>query len=198
MRTLSIVWRYGRWVLLLVVVGFMALVVVRIPVVMQQKDTAATVAAIHAQRLTLSDVDGSNLPPEPSKDEVDATVAGVDANENGIRDDVELALFKKYPDDIALRAAALQYAMSEQQMLTQVINQDTWIAAAQMVSRGTACIFSVFNGAPKRATAELSYLQSLIVNTQGREESKNNAYKFTTSYADVDSASCDLGSGDSD
>ena len=37
----------------------------------------------------------------------DATIAGVDANENGIRDDVELAIFKEYPNFPYLQAVKL-------------------------------------------------------------------------------------------
>lgn len=186
------VWRYGRWVVLLLVLGFIGLVIARIPVVMQKKDSAKAVEAIHAQHITLTDVDGSNLPPQPSAEEVNATVAGVDVNVNGIRDDVELALFEKYPDNIQLRAAALQYAMAEQQMLTMVTNQETWVASAQMMSQGTACTFSIFNGTPKKAIAELGYWQNLIVNTPGRVRSRDDAYKFTTSYADLNSEICDF------
>lgn len=190
MRTLSIVWRYGRWVLLLVVVGFMVLVVVRIPVVMQQKDTAAIVAAIHAQRLTLSDVDGSNLPLEPSKDEVDATVAGVDANQNGIRDDVELALFKKYPDNIALRAAALQYAMTEQMYLTKVTNMETWKAVAEESSRANRCVASVLS---KGGNIDTDWIDEVVFNSSPeRRQALDDAFEFITSHGSPSNAACDV------
>ncbi len=191
MRTLSIVWRYGRWVLLLIVVGFMALVIVRIPVVMKQKDTAATVAAIHATHLTLSDVDGTNLPPEPSPNEVDATVAGVDANANGIRDDVELALFKKYPDNIALRAAALQYAMSEQRFLVAVNNFETWIASDAEASRAIRCAKSVSESRTE-AIQLLEYVDDVTFNTDQRIGANEEAAKYTTSSGNVEGENCDV------
>ena len=52
---------------------------------------------------------GTNLPPQPYEPENDATVAGLDKNNNGIRDDVELAIFAKYPKSAKIRAAELQY-----------------------------------------------------------------------------------------
>ena len=59
--------------------------------------TNEQVAKIHNTKLTMDDVTGKNLPPDPGA-EADKTIAGIDANKNGIRDDVELAIFKEYPD----------------------------------------------------------------------------------------------------
>ena len=42
---------------------------------------------------------GKNLPAQPDQKLNDSTIAGIDENKNGIRDDVELAIFKKYPDN---------------------------------------------------------------------------------------------------
>ena len=40
------------------------------------------------------------------------TIAGIDANKNGIRGDMELAIFKQYPDSAKTRAVLLQYALA--------------------------------------------------------------------------------------
>ena len=76
----------------IVIVGaYILLVVYRMFVIQGERNTEKEVAKIHATKLSLDDVMGKNLPPAPSSP--DATVQGVDANKNGIRDDVELAIF---------------------------------------------------------------------------------------------------------
>ncbi|MDO8451794.1 MAG: hypothetical protein Q7S76_02900 [bacterium] len=99
------------------VFAFMALVVYRgVFVLIPKERTDEQVAKIHATKLALDDVMGENLPPVPSNP--DATIAGVDANQNGIRDDVELAIFKEYPDSAKTRAVLLQYALVLQMQMT--------------------------------------------------------------------------------
>ena len=61
---------------------------------------------------------GKNLPSDPGA-LADATVQGVDANQNGIRDDVELAVFKEYPNSAKTRAVLLQYALALQMEVIQ-------------------------------------------------------------------------------
>ena len=79
--------------------AFMALVVYRgIFYVIPKERTDKQVEKIHATRLSLVDVLGENLPPVPSNP--DSSIQGLDANTNGIRDDVELAIFKEYPKDV--------------------------------------------------------------------------------------------------
>jgi len=57
------------------------------------------------------EVNGHRLPPEPDKATNDATLLGVDINDNGVRDDVERWIYDKYKDkhpihiDIAMQAA---------------------------------------------------------------------------------------------
>jgi len=41
-------------------------------------------------------IHGHQLPPQPDPDLNNATLGGVDSNENGVRDDVERAIYKKY------------------------------------------------------------------------------------------------------
>src|SRR3972149_3364926 len=138
--SLRAVWRWVRWPLYILVAGYVLLVIYDVQRVFDIDKTNEAVAAIHAQKITLADVTGQNLPPVPDQAENDATIAGIDKNNNGIRDDVELAIFKKYPTSAKIRAAELQYAMALQLMLTKVTNTETWIAAAQEVGRGNLCI----------------------------------------------------------
>src|SRR3989344_4522362 len=134
-------WRRVRWPLAIFVAIFVALVIMRIPAVIEQERTAETVDRIYAQRLTPEHVDGKHLPQPPDPAQADATIEGVDANANGIRDDVELAIFAKYPNSPYTRAAELQYAMALQLYLTEVFNSETWVAVAIRSGKGYGCLY---------------------------------------------------------
>ncbi|MDO8594231.1 MAG: hypothetical protein Q7R93_01810 [bacterium] len=129
-----------KWVGMVFVFAFMALVVYRgVFVLIPAEKTDEQVAKIHATKLTLDDVMGKNLPPVPS--EPDKTVQGVDANENGIRDDVELAIFREYPDSAKTRAVLLQYALALQMEVTQArVNTGTVTAVAEDSGRAHLCV----------------------------------------------------------
>ena len=108
------IWRFVRIPLAVVVVLLVGLTIYRFPYALEQRRAEEVVEFIRAQKITLNDVNGVNLPLAPDPAEVDATVEGVDANKNWIRDDVELAIFERYPNDARIRAAMLQYAMGLQ------------------------------------------------------------------------------------
>jgi hypothetical protein len=184
-------WRFVRWPLLVAFALYAALVIYRIPAVGEKQRTAEAVAHIHMQKITLDDVMGKNLPPMPDSSKVDTTVAGVDANRNGIRDDVELAIFKKYPNSAKVRAAELQYASVTQIMLTEVFNAETWIAAAQEDSRGSACI-GLTTEDLKVYLSRVKEVTSLVVNSPIRANEEDKAYSFTTSYGDLQNSPCDV------
>ena len=190
---LRAVWRWVRWPVL--VLGFLYAVLVgfRTFVLFDEEKTAEAVAQIHAQKITLADVMGTTLPPAPDQAENDATVAGIDKNNNGIRDDVELAIFKKYPNSAKIRAAELQYAMALQLMLTKVNNAETWIAAAKETSRGAACIGeTVPNRDLKIYVQRTEEVDSLVLNTSLRKEANDGVYDFTTSYGLPNTELCNV------
>ena len=123
-----------KWGGIILLVLYIALVIYRGFVLWAEEKTNEQVAKIHAIKLTLDDVLGDNLPPAPENP--DATVEGVDQNKNGIRDDVELAIFAEYPNSARTRAVLLQYALALQMEVTQeLVNTGTVIAVAQEESR---------------------------------------------------------------
>src|SRR3989344_4972301 len=124
MNFLKKVGKVAVWFFIVIFVAFVILVIVRMFHFANLKKTAAMVEKIHATKLSLDDVMGKNLPPDPGA-EADKTVAGIDANQNGIRDDVELAIFKEYPNSAKTRAVLLQYALALQMEVVQpIINKD--------------------------------------------------------------------------
>jgi len=176
-----------RWPLAIIVLLYLALVVYELFAI--PKRSAEAVAAIHAEKLTMADVDGSNLPPAPDPKLADATVQGIDANHNGIRDDVELAIFKKYPTNTKIRAAALQYALTEGAFLISVNSVESWKAAAEENGRANLCIKG--SGAPSDYSLQ-SWIDALTFNTPDRNLKKEQVFSYTTSYGDEPGNVCDL------
>ena len=180
------------WTAIIIFAAFVAVVIIRIPHAVEQKKTAEAVAKIHATKLTLDDVMGKNLPPDPGLD-ANKTIEGVDANKNGIRDDVELAIFKKDPNSARIRAAELQYAMALQNELTSnVFNSETLVAAIQEEGRGFGCIYKssptdqVFNVYKKE-------IRDLVFNTDGRKKRSDEIFnKYMTSFATLKGQDCDI------
>jgi hypothetical protein len=178
------VWRWVKWPLFVIAALYCVLVVVRVLMLFDEDKTAAVVAEIHAQKITLADVDGSNLPPAPDQVQNNKTIAGIDANTNGIRDDVELAIFEKYPNDKKARAAALQYAMTEQMYLTKVFNRETWKAVAEEDGRANRCMSQTKNNANE--------IETLMFNTSIRTNGLEAAMEFITSFGPRQGEPCDV------
>lgn len=189
MRVLRGVWRVIRWPIAVVALFLAALFLYELARYPERSREA--VAEIHSQKITMADVDGSNLPLEPDPALVDATVEGVDANGNGIRDDVELAIFKKYPNDLKIRAAALQYAKAEQRFLTDVFNTATWKAAAEELSRATSCLSKTGISYSTYSTLT-EELRSLLINNTERVTAYDQAFEHITSHGSAKGESCDV------
>jgi len=209
------VWHWARWPLGVLSVAYVVLVLYRAWAIGEEEKTQQAVARIHAQKITLADVMGENLPPLPNPQENDATVEGVDANNNGIRDDVELAIFEKYPDSPRVRAGQLQYALALQMELTQVFNSETLVATVQEENRSFFCIsdgvpshlptfddlekFSNwlnikenkerFNSENKRISSVVNgYIEEvkeLSINTEERKKRYEEVYAYMTSYGEI-------------
>ncbi len=190
------VWLWVKWPVIVLAVGFVAFAIWGTMLALDKDKTDAAVAQIHAQKLTLADVVGANLPSVPDQAENDATVAGIDTNNNGIRDDVELAIFAKYPNSPQIRAAALQYAMAEQMYLTRVFNEGTWGKVAEEADRAFFCIMSLRPGEDYGsyifARTYAKEVEGLIFNTQSRKNAREAAFEFTTSYGSTEKETCDV------
>jgi len=181
------IWRFIRIPVAIITVLFIGLVIYRVPVALERQETEKVVAKIHAQKLTLADVLGQNLPMEPNALLKDNTIEGIDVNENGIRDDVELAIFRLHPDSARIRAAELQYAMALQMEINEVFNKETWEDAVFEESRGYACISEThprtnlkeFLAATKALVKEVEDLQ---YNTEKRIIRREKISAFTTGF----------------
>ena len=198
------IWHVIRWPLAVLVVLYVAIVIYSFPHALEKEKTEKTIARIQAQKLTIENVNGEHLPPPPDPAQVDATIEGVDANANGIRDDVELAIFEKYPNDAKIRAAELQYAMALQMYLTEVFNSETWKAVAVRSGKGYGCIYdtgpnvTLSDGDERIRQAfeivqkRLDETEDMVFNTPERKSAYDAAEKYTTSFGGSEGEDCDL------
>ena len=191
-----------KWVVIVLVLGYVLLVIGRVFVLNNADKTAAAVARIHATKLTLDDVMGKSLPAafapaSASQAYYDATVAGVDANKNGIRDDVELAIFKEYPVSAKTRAVLLQYALALQMEMTQsLVNAETVTAVAEEKSRASMCIGDIItrDDLKKFITVTnglVDFATKTQINNKTRDEVEKTFYKSLGSYSSLE-GTCDI------
>ena len=195
-RYLSLFLKILAWLGIALAVGFVALVIVRMVQLKGEERTAAEVGRIHSTKLTVDDVMGKNLPPDPGAD-ADKTIAGIDANKNNIRDDVELAIFKAYPDSAKTRAVLLQYALALQMEVTQpIVNEGTVIAAVQEEDRSYICVGNILSrDNMDKFISESDRLRLFVkdrqLNTEQRKKTRKDFYEKINSYESLDRV-CDI------
>jgi len=177
------------WVFLFLVGLYVVAVIARVFYLLHKTKTDAEtnmqVEKIHNTKLTLNDVMGKNLPPDPGA-LANQTVAGVDANGNGIRDDVELAIFNAYPNSAKTRAVLLQYALLLQTEATSLIlNKETATTASEEYSRAYDCIGTIVpesNNDIQKIQAYIDFIDNLQLNTKERKDIKTNFDNQTGSF----------------
>ncbi len=190
------------WAFLILLGAYVILVAVRVVHFFNLDKTNAQVEKIHATKLTMDDVLGKNLPPDPGT-LADQTVAGVDANQNGIRDDVELAVFKEYPNSAKTRAVLLQYALALQMetiqpfvnitIATEVIREEDradYCVADTLVPRKTPESSRPYSDIEKIDNF-LKIIKDKQFNTQARKDAESSFIKLVRSYSDLEKV-CDI------
>ncbi|MBI4653343.1 hypothetical protein HY750_03770 [Candidatus Kuenenbacteria bacterium] len=187
---------------------FLILIIYRFPLAIERSNTAEIVADIHSQKLTMDDVIGKNLPPEPDAKLNDATLEGIDANKNGIRDDVELAIFKLYPDSARIRSGALQYAKGLQMHFRKdITNSKIFVAVIQEEGRGGSCFYQALPSKDVKLAktdeeaskafavkdAQDKKIINLVFNIETRKNKENENYKkYMTTFSSLNSPYCDI------
>ncbi len=69
--------------------------------------------------ITVEEINGITVPPLPDPKQNAATVAGIDSNSNGVRDDVERVAAKEFGLNVTKYKFAIEHAKSEQTLITQ-------------------------------------------------------------------------------
>ena len=184
-----------KWVGVVILGAYILLVIYRAFVLQGEENTNKQVEKIHATKLTLPDVLGTNLPPAPN--DPDSSIPGFDVNRNGIRDDVELAIFKEYPNSAKTRAVLLQYALALQMEVTQkVVNAEIVGAVAEQKSRGYLCIGEITPRSDMKQFIEIgdklhSFVEVKQLNTDFRRKAREEFYKSLKS-GEVPNDYCDF------
>ena len=184
-------------------VFYFVLVIIRMFHFYNLDKTNERVAKIRNTKLTMDDVIGKNLPPDPGA-EADKTIQGIDTNKNGIRDDVELAIFKTYPDSAKTRAALLQYALALQMESAQeVVNKETVTEVVREQSRADACVADTLvprkNPESSREYSDIEKIDAYIdfvkkrqLNTEARKKARTDFVEKIGSYSESENKVCDI------
>jgi len=160
----------------------------------EEAKTQKTIDFINSKKITLDDVMGKNLPPVPDQKINDSTITGIDANKNYIRDDVELAIFKKYPNSAKIRAAELQYAQALQLELTQVYSSETLIPVMQKEDSSYFCLGdSTQDRDISSADRMEKEIKAMVLNTDLREKRDSFVFEeYMISYALPSGKGCNI------
>ncbi len=188
------IWKIYRVIYVIFIVLYIALWIFGTWHLNEVAKTQKAVDFIKSQKITLDDVMGKNLPPVPDQKINDSTIAGIDANKNNIRDDVELVIFKEYPNSAKIRAAELQYAETLQLELTQVSNSATLVASMQKDDLAFDCLgYSGPDTSLSAAKNKEQEIKNIVLNTDLRKNRYSDEYnKYMTSYASLSSPECDI------
>jgi len=194
------IFRILKWAFLILLALYFILVIFRLVESFKLDRTNAQVEKIHSTKITIDDVMGKNIPPDPGE-ESDKTIEGVDANKNGIRDDVELAIFEKYPDSAKTRAALLQYALVLQMELTQpFVNATIATEIGREHSRSSNCLGEFLlednnislNDFLEKGDLLSDFIEELQYNNQERKEIHKSLFEKIGSYSDLNEKFCDV------
>ena len=175
------IWAWVKWPLLVLLILFIGACLYFINEGGKLVKTREAVAKIHATRLTHDDVFGPVV-AEPDRVESDKTLVGIDANKNGIRDDVELDIYHAHQDSATTTAAMLQYALELQMEFTHVFNSETLVAVMQEESRGYAC-----------SDPYQKEVENLVFNTENRKQFRESLYdRYYTGWGIPNVEECDI------
>ena len=117
------------------------------------------------EHILLSVVD-SNLPPDPGEAGL-GTLAGIDSDGDGVRDDVQRHIALTYSDSIKTQKALTQQAIAFQNMVMSFGNKTNAIKSAHDNNRATTCLFYI---RPTDFSEISSKLKSVILNTHARSK----------------------------
>lgn len=106
----------------------------------------------------------SSLPPDPGEAGL-AILAGIDSDEDGVRDDVQRYIVQAYPNSEKTRKAVTQLAISVQDTLLSFDDKGKALDSANAMFRAIDCLFYV---RPDDAYEVSSKLKAEILNTYDR------------------------------
>ena len=197
------IFKIFMWAFLVLLGLYLALVIYRMFYFFNLDKTNTQVEKIHNEKITMDDVMGIDLPPDPGV-EADKTIEGIDVNNNGIRDDVEIAIFNKYPDSPKTRGALLQYALASQMQINQpFMNTILATELAREEDRAITCLadtlvprknsesFREYSDWEKINSYEI-FIKDIQLNTDNRKKERYLFNLQVRSYSDLRIEKCDI------
>lgn len=117
--------------------------------------------------VTLEETVASNLPPDPGP-EGKKTLSGIDSDNDGVRDDVQIAIHERHPDDELAREALFQKSKSLQMAVEAggAANEEMTYEAAKAISTSNGCLVR----RAQNPQGESDFLSRHVVNTDERSE----------------------------
>lgn len=114
-------------------------------------------------------LDPSRVPPEPDAAVNNATVSGIDSNNNGIRDDVERWIAQTYPNSARMRAAVAQVAKSLQDYIitSSTMTRDSAYQAALKGGDAVSCLVDS-RAATNSTSGRIKEIMAIQMNTRAR------------------------------
>jgi len=127
----------------------------------------------------VKEIDGSlinSLPPDPGE-AGKATLAGVDSDGNGVRDDIQRHIILTYPnpEDALLRAALFQYAAYQQQFLRDADSPERTLANAHQRDKYVDCVMYLN---PEEGLTIVEGMEIESVNTEERHQTYAKADNY--------------------
>jgi len=106
------------------------------------------------------------IPPDPGE-AGKATLAGIDSDNDGVRDDIQRYIAITYPDSEKTREALSQYAKVIQNALLDASDKENSIQHAEESDKSQSCLWYVF-GSVDAYGKVLDNLMPIVLNTDGR------------------------------
>ncbi|WP_051215944.1 PKD domain-containing protein [Ferrimonas futtsuensis] len=121
----------------------------------------------HALLLTLEELDKDKLPQMP--DDPDQEVAGVDADSDGVRDDVEIKILELYPLSRPERELARMGAAKYAEVIASGTEGDDvkQTLAANELAKMSACFVNEYG---MEASQKAAVIRALMLNTRERQQ----------------------------
>lgn len=113
-------------------------------------------------------IKGIEVPPEPDPELNNATLAGIDVNGNGVRDDVEREVARRFGMNTPLFVDATAFAIAEQRVMLENSSSSvaTYVKAircGQLRSASTDPLTSLLLNTPQRQKTFRAALAGLVI-----------------------------------